>query len=646
MCGISGIFDLQGQRDIDLGLLSRMNHSLRHRGPDEGGLHREPGLGLAHRRLSVIDLASGQQPLFNADRSIAIVFNGEIYNYRSLMAELRQFGHAFRTQSDTEVIVHAWEQWGEQCVHRLRGMFAFALWDRRRHLLFLARDRLGVKPLYYGEAQDGTLLFGSELKALLAHPAMPRDLDPLAVEEYFAYGYVPEPRSIFQQARKLPPGHTLSIRAGRPLPAPQSYWDIPFTAHAPAGEAQLADELLARLREAVRIRMVSEVPLGAFLSGGVDSSAVVALMAAASATPVNTCSISFGDPAYDEARYADLVARRYGTFHHARQVEQDDFALIDLLANLYDEPFADSSAMPTYRVCQLARQRVTVALSGDGGDESMAGYRRYRLHAREEKLRGMLPAGLRQSLFGALGRWYPKADRAPRFLRAKTTFEGLARDTTDAYFHGVSLLGDAMRARLFSPELRRGLHGYRAVEVLRRHALASPAQDPLSQVQYLDLKTYLPGDILTKVDRASMAHALEVRSPLLDQELVAWMSGLPPQLKLRRGVGKYLLKKALRPLLPDELLYRRKMGFSVPLAAWLRGPLRQRLQQRLLAPTLAQCGLFDMDYVRLLLEQHASGRRDYSAPLWALLMFEAFLRQVLPVDGRQAPLPAPAMAME
>ena len=646
MCGISGIFDLQGQRDIDVLLLARMNHSLRHRGPDEGGLHREPGLGLAHRRLSVIDLASGQQPLFNAERSVAIVFNGEIYNYRSLMAELRQFGHRFRTSSDTEVIVHAWEQWGEQCVRRLRGMFAFALWDRRRHLLFLARDRLGVKPLYYGEAQDGTLLFGSELKALLAHPAMPRVLDPLAVEEYFAYGYVPEPRSIFQHARKLPPGHTLSIRAGQPLPAPQAYWDIPFTPNPPASEAQAADELLARLREAVRIRMVAEVPLGAFLSGGVDSSAVVALMAGASATPVNTCSISFGDPAYDEARYADLVARRYGTFHHARQVEQDDFELIDLLANLYDEPFADSSAMPTYRVCQLARQRVTVALSGDGGDESMAGYRRYRLHAREEKLRGMLPAGLRQSLFGALGRWYPKADRAPRFLRAKTTFEGLARDTTDAYFHGVSLLGNAMRARLFSPELRRGLQGYRAVEVLRRHALASPAQDPLSQVQYLDLKTYLPGDILTKVDRASMAHALEVRSPLLDQELVAWMSGLPPQLKLRRGVGKYLLKKALRPLLPDELLYRRKMGFSVPLAAWLRGPLRQRLQQRLLGPTLAQCGLFDMDYVRLLLEQHASGRRDYSAPLWALLMFEAFLRQVLPVDGHQAPLPAPAMAME
>ncbi|MBB5606509.1 MULTISPECIES: XrtA/PEP-CTERM system amidotransferase [unclassified Janthinobacterium] len=650
MCGIVGIFDLQGQRDIDALLLLRMNHSLRHRGPDEDGLHREPGLGLGHRRLSVIDLASGQQPLFNADRSVAIVFNGEIYNYRLLMAELRQFGHVFRTNSDTEVIVHAWEQWGEQCVQRLRGMFAFALWDRRRHQLFLARDRLGVKPLYYGQASDGTLLFGSELKALLAHPAMPRTLDPLAVEDYFAYGYVPEPRSIFQHALKLPPGHTLSIRAGQPLPAPRQYWDVPFTPHAHASEAQAGDELLARLREAVRIRMVAEVPLGAFLSGGVDSSAVVAMMAGASASAVNTCSIAFGDPAFDETRHAELVARRYGTQHHTLQAGQDDFQLIDLLANLYDEPFADSSAMPTYRVCQLARQRVTVALSGDGGDESLAGYRRYRLHTREEKVRRvmdpLLPASLRQSLFGTLGRLYPKADWAPRFLRAKTTFEGLARDTTDAYFHSVSILGDAMRARLFSSALRHQLQGYRAVEVLRRHAAASPAPDALSQVQYLDLKTYLPGDILTKVDRASMAHALEVRSPLLDHELVAWMSGLPAHFKLHCGEGKYLFKKALRPMLPDSLLYRQKMGFSVPLASWLRGPLRQRLQDRLLSPTLAQCGLFEMDYVRHLIEQHASSRRDYSAPLWSLLMFEAFLRQVLPAAATPAIVVAPAMALD
>ncbi|KAB8041578.1 XrtA/PEP-CTERM system amidotransferase [Janthinobacterium aquaticum] len=633
MCGIVGIFDLQGQRDIDAALLARLNHSLRHRGPDEDGLHREPGVGVGHRRLSVIDLASGQQPLYNADRSVVIVFNGEIYNYRSLMAELRRFGHQFRTQSDTEVIVHAWEQWGEQCVQRLRGMFAFAIWDRRRHLLFLARDRLGVKPLYYGQAGDGTLLFGSELKALLAHPAMPRELDPLAVEEYFAYGYVPEPRSIMRHAAKLPPGHTLCVRAGQPLPAPRQYWDIPFAPHPPLKQKQAADELLARLREAVQIRMVAEVPLGAFLSGGVDSSAVVALMAGLQSRPVNTCSIAFADPAYDEAPYAAMVARRYATAHHVQQAQHDDFELIDHLATLYDEPFADSSAMPTYRVCQLARQRVTVALSGDGGDENLAGYRRYRLQVREDKVRALLPAGLRQSLFGALGRLYPKADRAPRFLRARTTFEGLARDSTDAYFHAVSIVPDDMRARLFSLEMRRSLQGYRAVDVLRRHAQASPAQDALSQLQYLDLKTYLPGDILTKVDRASMAHALEVRSPLLDHELVAWISGLPPHFKLQRGVGKYLLKQALQPLLPGEVLNRRKMGFSVPLADWLRGPLRGRLQQRLLGPTLAQCGLFDMDYIGQLIEQHGSGRRDYSAPLWSLLMFESFLRQVLPAPA-------------
>jgi len=646
MCGIVGIFDLQGQRDIDARLLARLNQSLRHRGPDEDGLHREPGVGLGHRRLSVIDLASGQQPLYNSDRSVVIVFNGEIYNYRALMAELHQFGHQFRTQSDTEVIVHAWEQWGEQCVQRLRGMFAFAIWDRRRHLLFLARDRLGVKPLYYGQASDGTLLFGSELKALLAHPAMPRELDPLAVEEYFAYGYVPEPRSIVRHASKLPPGHTLCVRAGQPLPEPRQYWDIPFAPHAPARPAQAADELLARLREAVRLRMVAEVPLGAFLSGGVDSSAVVALMAGLGDTPVNTCSISFADPAYDEAPFAAMVARRYGTVHHVQQAGHDDFELIDQLAMLYDEPFADSSALPTYRVCQLARQRVTVALSGDGGDESLAGYRRYKLHAREEKVRALLPAGLRQSLFGTLGRLYPKADWAPRLLRARSTFEGLARDSTDAYFHGVSIVPDAMRARLFSPAMQRSLQGYRAVEVLRRHARASPAQDSLSQIQYLDLKTYLPGDILTKVDRASMAHGLEVRSPLLDHELVEWMSGLPAQFKLRRGVGKYLFKQALRPLLPGELLSRRKMGFAVPLAAWLRGPLRSRLQQRLLGPALAQCGLFDMAYVAQLIDHHGGGQRDYSAPLWTLLMFESFLRQVLPVQATppvatiQTPMPA------
>ncbi len=630
MCGIVGIFDLQGKRAIERAALERMNQSQLHRGPDQGGLHLEPGLGLGHRRLSIIDLGGGRQPLFNEDGSVVVVYNGEIYNFQALMRELGRFGHQFRSHCDTEVIVHAWEQWGARCVEHFRGMFAFALWDRKQHTLFLARDRLGVKPLYYAESDDGCLLFGSELKSLLTHAALPRELDPAAVEDYFAYGYVPEPRTILRAARKLAPGHTLTVRAGLPCPAPQRYWDVPFAPHAPAGEAQAGEELIERLREAVRIRLVAEVPLGAFLSGGVDSSAVVALMAGEMAGPVNTCSISFGDPAFNESAYADQVAQRYRTRHHALQVEQDDFALIDRLAGLYDEPFADSSALPTYRVCQLARQRVTVALSGDGGDENLAGYRRYRWHLHEERLRALLPLALRRPAFGLLGRLYPKADWAPRVLRAKSTFEALARDSVDAYFHGVSLLTDAMRARLFSADFRRSLDGYRAVEVLRRHAAASPARDPLSQIQYLDLKTYLPGDILTKVDRASMAHGLEVRVPLLDHELVEWISGLPPEWKLRGGEGKYLFKKALRPYLDDTILYRKKMGFSVPLAAWFRGPLRERLRQRLLATTLADTGMFNMDCVRTLLAQHDSGRRDHSAALWSLLMFESFLRQVLP----------------
>ena len=632
MCGIVGIFDLQGQRELDSAVLTRMNQSQRHRGPDEGGLHLEPGLGLGHRRLSIIDLATGQQPLFNEDHSVVVVFNGEIYNFKALMRELVQFGHQFRTHSDTEVIVHAWEQWGERCVNHFRGMFAFGLWDRRQRTLFLARDRLGVKPLYYAAAPDGTLIFGSELKALLSYPGFGRALDAAAVEEYFAYGYVPEPRTIFAGARKLAPGHTLRVTAGQPVPEARRYWDVPFGRdgqRAPLSEAAAADELIHRLREAVRIRLVAEVPLGAFLSGGVDSSAVVAMMAGAMAEPVNTCSISFGDPAFNESAHAQTVARRYTTRHHALQVEQDDFALIDQLAGLYDEPFADSSALPTYRVCQLARQRVTVALSGDGGDENLAGYRRYRWHLHEEKLRAALPLALRRPLFGMLGRVYPKADWAPRFLRAKTTFEALARDSVGAYFHSVSLMPNALRVHLFSPAFLRGLNGYRAQEVLRGHAKDSPATDPLSQVQYLDLKTYLPGDILTKVDRASMAHALEVRVPLLDHELVEWISGLSPDLKLRGGEGKYLFKKALAAYLPPEILYRQKMGFSVPLAAWLRGPLRHQLESRLLGRALADSGIFNMACVRDLIEQHLGGRRDHSAALWSLLMFESFLRNVL-----------------
>jgi len=375
MCGITGIFDTRGRREIDRAVLTRMNESQHHRGPVEGGLHVEPGLGLGHRRLSIIDLATGQQPLYNEDQSVCVVFNGEIYNYLELIPELQALGHVFHTRSDTEVIVHAWEAWGAECVKCFRGMFAFALWDRNRETLFLARDRLGVKPLHYTVLSDGTLLFGSELKSLLAHGGLPKEIDPLAVEEYFALGYVAEPRAIFKQARKLPPASTLLIRRGESVGEPREYWDVRFTLDRQIDERQAFEELTERLKESIRLRLMSEVPLGAFLSGGVDSSAVVALMAGLSDDPVNSCSIAFSDPAFNESEFAKMVAERYKTNHYVDLVESEDFDLIDTLARLYDEPYADSSAIPTYRVCQLARKHVTVALSGDGGDESFGGYR-------------------------------------------------------------------------------------------------------------------------------------------------------------------------------------------------------------------------------------------------------------------------------
>jgi len=636
MCGIVGIVDVSGTRSIDRSLLKRLNETQHHRGPDEEGLHVEPGVGLGHKRLSIIDLSTGQQPLYNEDRSVVVIFNGEIYNYRELIPELTALGHVFRTKSDTEVIVHAWEQWGEDCVKRFRGMFAFALWDRNRETLFLARDRLGVKPLHYTLLPGGLFIFGSELKSLAAHPEFRRDLDPYAIEEYFALGYVPEPRTIYAGTRKLPPAHTLTIRRGAAVPEPREYWDVRFTLDNSITERDATDELVDRLRESVKLRMIAEVPLGAFLSGGVDSSAVVAMMAGISADPVNTCSISFGNPEYDESRFARQVADRYCTRHFVETVESDDFDLIDVLARTYDEPYADSSAIPTYRVCQLARKHVTVALSGDGGDENFAGYRRYRLHAMEERLRSAMPLSVRRGAFGVLGRIYPKADWAPRMFRAKSTFQALARNSVDAYFHSVSILRDDMRFLLYSNAFKAQLGGYSAGEVFQRHGRRAGTNDPYGLVQYLDLKTYLIGDINTKVDRASMAHSLEVREPLMDHPLIEWLASLPSSLKVRGQEGKYLLKKAMEPYLPGEIMYRPKQGFAVPLAHWFRGPLRSRVREAVLGPGLLDTGWFNESYLRHLVDAHQSGARDYSSPLWTLMMFEAFLRNVMEPRDSQA----------
>ncbi len=628
MCGISGMFDTQGLRSYDRALASRINNIQAHRGPDEDDLHLEPGLALGHRRLSVIDLATGQQPQFNADASVGIVFNGEIYNFQELVPELKALGYVFRTRSDTEVIVHAWSAWGTACVHRLRGMFAFAIWDRAQQTLFLARDRMGVKPMHYAWLPDGTFIFGSELKVITAHPGFVREIDPKAVEDYFSFGYVPDPRCIYRNAHKLPAAHTLLLHRGEAgQPAPVPYWDVQFTNDNPIGQADAEVELRDRVRESVKLRLIADVPLGAFLSGGVDSSAVVATMAGLSDTPVQTCAIGFDDPRFNESEFAQQVADRYKTDHRLEIVKSDDFDLIDTLAWLYDEPYADSSAISTYRVCEMARKHVTVALSGDGGDESLGGYRRYRMHLGEERVRNRLPQGLRQSVFGTLGRLYPKADWAPRMFRAKTTFQAMAMDSVQAYHHSMSHLRADQRARLFSPAFQRELGGYNAIEVFREHAERAQTDDPLALIQYLDYKTWLVGDINTKVDRAAMAHSLEVREPLMDHQLIEWLATLPSDLKIQGGEGKAVFKKAFEPLLPHDVLYRPKMGFSVPLAKWLRGPLAQRMRESVLSPRMRDSGYFNATVLERMVKEHLSGQSDHSTPLWMLIMFDAFLRQ-------------------
>jgi asparagine synthase (glutamine-hydrolysing) len=641
MCGIAGIFDFRGPGNIDRALLYRMTEIIAHRGPDGDGFHFAPGIGLGMRRLAIVDLVTGDQPQFNEDGTVCVVFNGEIYNFQPLMAELTALGHAFRTRSDTEVIVHAWEEWGEACLDRFNGMFAFALWDARREALFLARDRLGEKPLYYSTLADGQLLFASELKSLALSPDIDRRLDPQAIEEFFAYGYIPDPRSIYRGVKKLAPAHSLLIRRGAPPPEPRCYWDVRFLDGGSIRREEAEEELIVRLRESVRLRMIADVPLGAFLSGGVDSSGVVAMMAGLKTEPVSTFSIAFGAKGWDESAYAAEIARRYRTDHHVKEVDPNSFDLLDRLATIYDEPFGDSSAIPTYRVCAMARENVTVALSGDGGDEVFAGYRRYRWHCFEERVRRVVPARLRRPFFGIAGAVYPKLDWAPRPLRAKATLEELARDTTEAYFSSVSICGTELRRRLFSPSLARELQGYDGVEVLRSHMRRCGSEDPLSQVQYADFKTYLPGDILTKVDRASMANSLEARVPLLDHTLVEWAAGLPSHFKLHGREGKQIFKTALEPYVAKEILYRPKQGFAVPLAAWFRGPLRRRLRDNLLGPVLRESGLFDTGTIDTLLDQHQSGERDHSAALWTLSMMESFLRQV--ESGRPTE-PAPQTA--
>lgn len=625
MCGIAGIFHPETVKPVDPVRVERMCDAMVHRGPDGSGVWTAPGIGLGHRRLSIIDLAGSPQPMHSADGRAVLSFNGEIYNFRELRRELEREGARFKTDGDSEVILAAWQRWGVDCLSRLDGMFAFAIWDTEKRTLFLARDRLGVKPLFYTRLSDGSIAFASELKGLLAHPLLRRRVDLAAVDDFLAWGYVPDTGSILEGVHKLPAGHFMLLEQGKGVSEPRRWWDVSFAERRKGSEADLSAELVHLLREAVSSRMVADVPLGAFLSGGVDSSSVVALMSEASNSPVKTCSIGFDVASVDETSYAETIAQRYVTEHRSRTVGQDDFAEIDRIAAMFDEPFADASALPTWRVCQLARENVTVALSGDGADEAFAGYRRQVFHAHEERARALMPPGLRSSIFGTLGRAWPKADWAPRPLRAKTTLLALAESGEEGYARGLSVLNAPQRQRLYGDRARHVLGTYRAEDALTRLMREAPARSGLDRAQYADLMFWLPGDILTKVDRTSMAVSLEAREPLLDHRLIEFAASLPDRMRVRRSTGKYLLKKSMERYLPDDILYRPKQGFVTPIAQWLRGPLANSARAIAKSEMVAQTGWFDARRISDLAEAHIAGKQDNSRTLWQLIMLEKSL---------------------
>lgn len=622
MCGIAGTYNYANDEPINTFVLRQMTNVLMHRGPDDDGFYVSGRIGLGHRRLSIIDVAAGHQPIFNEDGTMAIVFNGEIYNYRELARLVESRGHKLQTQSDTETILHLYEEFGDACVEHLRGMFAFAIWDSREQKLLLARDRVGKKPLYYADI-DGCLLFGSELKSLLEHPRMSREMNAQAVADYFSYQFIPAPKTIFRQARKLRAGHYLIVTPNGARE--RQYWDIDFSQTESRSEEEWCGLLLDEFRAAVDGRLISEVPLGAFLSSGVDSSAVVAMMDQISEQPVVTASIGFNEEKYSELGDARSFAKSLNADHHERIVTPDAVGIIEKLAWHYDEPFADASAIPTFLVSQAAREFVTVALSGDGGDESFAGYRRYAFDAMENRIREFVPASFRRPLFGALANVYPKADWLPRPLRAKATLRNLSLDPARGYFNSVYGATANERDELLSREVHAQLRGYDPFDLFADHYYRANTTDPLARAQYVDIKTYLTDDILTKVDRASMAVSLEVRCPLLDHRLMELAARIPSDFKLRGRTGKYIFKRAMSRLLPPEVLARRKQGFVVPLVEWLRGDLRE-LAESALFDSAANDGWLEQQAVAKLWQQHQSGWRDYSRPLWAILMFRMWQR--------------------
>ena len=626
MCGIAGFVDFRDASKVRAEeeraqILEGMCRVITHRGPDDQGLMLKNGVALGMRRLSIIDLPGGHQPISNEDHAVTIVFNGEIYNYRELQSVLQSRGHRFRTNSDTEAIVHAYEEFGAACVDHLRGMFAFAIWDDREKKLFIARDRVGKKPLYYSVTRGGTLVFGSELKSLLEHPDVERNIDPQALDAYFSLGYVPDPISIFDNVEKLPPGHHLTFVMGRL--SVERYWDFSYESNGNGHHS--ASDYLAELRtlldDAVKLRLVSDVPLGAFLSGGIDSSAVVGLMARHMDQPVKTFSIGFNEDSHDELKYARATAKKFGTDHHEFIVTPEICDVVDSLAWHFDEPFADSSAIPTFVVSKLAREHVKVVLTGDGGDELFAGYSRYVTERHRSKF-DLVPRVVKAGLMDPLSR------RLPHGAWGRNYLHNVALDPIGRYLDNVSVFTGLNKGSLytadFSDQLRDASHLSSYFHELSGNVRTDAKLDSLL---YIDSKTYLPGDILTKVDRMSMAVSLEARTPLLDHKLIEFVTRIPASMKMAGVETKHLFKRAIADLVPAEVLNRPKQGFGVPIQKWINQQLRERIRDTVNDPRTIQRGYVTREYVGLLLEEHERGRRDHSMALWSLLMLELWHRR-------------------
>ena len=635
MCGIGGKLYFDPTRPVERDVLERMNAVLAHRGPDDAGIFCVGAVGLAHRRLSIIDLSpAGHQPMANEDGTVWIVFNGEIYNFQDLRPDLEQRGHRFRSQSDTEVILHLYEEYGTDCLRFLRGMFAFAIWDGNRRQLFLARDRLGKKPLCYQQDAEA-FRFASEVKAILQDPVVEVRPDPAGVSQYLTYGYVPSPLSAFQGVRRLPPAHYLLCRDGRVEVS--RYWQLRRDRKLERPEAEWCEALLDRLKEAVRLRLVSDVPLGAFLSGGIDSSAVVALMSRLSSGPVKTFSIGFDEPEYDELHFARQVAERFGTEHHELVVRPDAMEVLPKLAWHYDEPFGDSSAVPTYYVAQMTREYVTVALNGDAGDENFGGYDRYVASLLAASFDRWPGAGLaRDAIRLALPLLPRGANRTSLLRRGRRFLEGLAEAPERRYARWFCHFYGDRKADLCTPEFLVAAGETDALAGLLALYRGSDAPDFGEATLGVDAALYLPDDLLVKVDIASMAHSLEARSPFLDHEFMEFAATIPFDLKIRDRVKKYILKQALRALLPESVLHRPKMGFGVPIDHWLRRELREFAADTLLGPKAAGRGYFRQETIRRMLDEHGRGRANWHYLLWTLLMLELWHRTYIDGDGELA----------